>query len=172
MAAAAVIWLLLALAIALIAGALVLRRRSGIPWRRVVYSDTGAWQRAEQPLISRRYGLVGKPDYLVARGRQRIPVEVKPGRMAREPYPSDVMQLAAYCLLVEETYGAAPKYGLLRYARATFRVTWNARLRNELIALLGEMQASDPVRSAGRSHDEPGRCAACGFRDLCDEALA
>jgi len=162
---------LLALALALIVAALVLRRRTGIPWRRVAYSDTGAWQRAERPLLSERYGLVGKPDYLVEKGRWVIPVEVKPTRRAPEPYPSDIMQLAAYCLLVEDSLGVRPPYGLLRYAETTWRIDWTPRLQRELLAMVAEMQQENPRRSSARSHADPGRCAGCGFRDQCDEAL-
>jgi len=163
--------LLLCLALLLIGAALIVRRRTGLPWQRVVYSDAGGWQRPSAPLIARRYGLVGKPDYLIAHGRESIPVEVKPGRQASEPYPSDIMQLAAYCLLVEETSGVRPRYGLLRYAHTTFRVQFDARLRDELIMLLEEMRQPDPAVSAARSHDQPARCAACGFVAQCDEAL-
>ena len=41
---------------------------SGLPRGEVIYIDTGAWQKQEQPLISREFGLVGKPDYLVETG--------------------------------------------------------------------------------------------------------
>lgn len=164
-------WLLVVAALCLLVAAWRLRRQIGLPWRRVVYSDTGA-RRADRPLIARRYGLVGKPDYLIEHGKRLIPVEVKPGRRASAPYPSDVMQLAAYCLLVEETTGARPPYGLLRYAEATFEIRFDERLRNDVIALLDEMRTADPVTAAARSHGEPRRCAGCGFRTQCDEALA
>jgi CRISPR-associated exonuclease Cas4 len=164
-------WLLLCLALVLLGAALIVRRRTGLPWKRVVYSDTGGWRRPSEALIARRYGLVGKPDYLMAHGRGLIPVEVKPGRQAGKPYPSDIMQLAAYCLLVEETSGVRPPYGLLRYARSTFQISFDARLRDQLIELLDEMRAADPRLSAARSHDQPSRCAACGFVTKCGEAL-
>ena len=41
------------------------------------------------------------------------------------------MQLAAYCLLVEETIGAAPPYGLLRYAERTFRLDYTQQALSE-----------------------------------------
>ncbi len=68
----------------------------------------------EKPLFARQIGLTGKPDYLLDIRGSTIPFEVKPGRRAAQPYESDPMQLAAYCLLVEETSGDAPPYGLLR----------------------------------------------------------
>ena len=164
-------WLLLGLALGLIAAALLIRRATGLPWQRVVYTDTRSWQRAEQPLIARRYALVGKPDYLVAGRRGLIPVEVKPGRRAAAPYPSDVMQLAAYCLLVEETTGQRPPFGWLRYAGATFKVRYDDRLRSDLLGVLREMQAADAVVASRRSHRRHARCAGCGFVQICDQAL-
>ena len=164
-------WLLLGLALALIAAALRLRRSTGVPWTRIASSDTGSWRPLREPLIARRFALAGKPDYLMGRGRRLIPVEVKPGRQADAPYPADVMQLAAYCLLVEETTGIRPPHGLLRYAQATFKIRFTDRLRAELLALLDEMRAGDPEVVSRRSHAQRARCEACGFVEQCDQAL-
>ena len=92
---------LLAFALALLIAAFGVRRSTGVPWRRIASSDTIAWQRSDAPLIGRRSGLVGAPDYVVRVGRRLVPVEVKHGRRAQKPYASDIMQLAAYCLLIE-----------------------------------------------------------------------
>ena len=148
-----------------------LRRRTGLPWARVVASDTTG-RRLDKPLFARRYALTGKPDYLLEQGRALIPVEVKPARQAEQPYESDLMQLAAYCLLVEETYGAPPPYGLLRYARHTFRMPYTNAVREELLALIDEMRDALDDDDCERSHDDARRCAGCGFVDQCDEALA
>jgi hypothetical protein len=40
-------------------------------------TDTGAWQKIEKPLFSKRHGLAGKPDYIVEQNGSVIPVEVK-----------------------------------------------------------------------------------------------
>ena len=163
--------LLVGFALLLILAALTMRRSTGLPWKRISASDTLAWRRAERPLIAQRYGLVGRPDYVIEVGQKLIPVEVKPGRRASEPYAADVMQVAAYCLLVEETTGSRPPYGLLRYAEATFEVRWSKRLREELIGVLGEMRRAERRVSARRSHREAARCRGCGFFRQCDEAI-
>jgi CRISPR-associated exonuclease Cas4 len=165
-------WLFLVAAVGLIAAAIALRRRTGLPWRRIAYDDTTRWRQAEQPLIARRFGLVGKPDYLLEARGQLVPVEVKPNRTAPEPYPSDVMQLAAYCLLIEETSGVRPRYGLLRYAHTTWKIPFDNRRRDELITLIEEMRMAEETVSVRRSHQQAARCAQCSFRTQCDEALA
>lgn len=160
---------LLLFALVFLVGAFRLRAASGLPWAPVVYYDTGA-QSLERPLVARRIGLTGKPDYLIQRRGYLIPVEVKPGRHAARPYDSDLMQLAAYCLLVEESTGIAPPYGLLRYAGHTFRLSYTAQVREEVLELLEEMHTALD-NECDRSHDDPARCRGCGFFTVCDQAL-
>lgn len=159
-------------AIGLFMLALRLRRASGIPWARVRSSDTGGWRAADQPLLSRRYRLVGKPDYLLETRAGVVPVEVKPGRRATRPYESDLMQLAAYCLLIEETTGRAPQYGLLRYATGTFRLQYTADVRESLLVLLEDMRDDRDADDVVRSHEQPARCRSCGFNIDCADRLA
>lgn len=159
------------LALGLLWLALRLRRQTGLPWARVVASDTDAGQPLDKPLFAPRYALTGRPDYLLRQGQALIPVEVKPSRRATEPYTSDLMQLAAYCLLVEETTDRPPPYGLLRYATATFRLDYTPAIRDELLAIMDEMREALGADDWSRDHDDPRRCAGCGFLELCDEAL-
>jgi CRISPR-associated exonuclease Cas4 len=160
---------LILLALIALISALRLRAATGLPWAPVVYHDADAWT-PERPLVARRIGLVGKPDYLIQMRGRLIPVEVKPGRNAAHPYESDLMQLAAYCVLIEETTGVAPPYGLLRYAERTFRLSYTARVREEVLTLLDEMRnALD--NDCDRSHDDPARCWGCGFLSQCDQAI-
>jgi CRISPR-associated exonuclease Cas4 len=147
-----------------------LRRRTGLPWTPIVYRDT-SYQSLEKPLYARRIELTGKPDYLIETRGHTIPVEIKPGRAAAIPYESDLMQLAAYCLLVEETSGAAPPYGLLRYAERTFRLDYTVHVREEVLALIDEMRTTLEDTDCARSHDDAPRCRGCGFFEQCDEAL-
>jgi CRISPR-associated exonuclease Cas4 len=148
------------------------REQTGLPAGEVVYADTGGWRRLERPLYSERFRLTGKPDYIVLEGGRHIPVEVKPTRRAEQPYPSDEYQLAAYCLLIEEKYGAPPPYGLLRYQNATFRVPYTVALREELTRLLEEMRRDRHAKEVLPNHRDPRRCLRCGHREHCERKLA
>jgi CRISPR/Cas system-associated exonuclease Cas4 (RecB family) len=47
-------------------------------------------------------------------------------------------------------------------------------LRAELLELVEAMRLQRASRAPGgvpRSHDEPQRCAGCGYRPMCDQAL-
>lgn len=164
--------LTLVLALVLFLAARVQRAHTGLPWgARIIYTDTGAWQKVERPLVSRRYGLIGKPDYIVTQRGAMIPIELKPNRRARVPYDSDVLQLVAYALLVEENGGTPVPVGWLKYREDVFQVPITQELRARLDDVLTGMRRDLGARDVARSHVEPRRCNACGFRDACGQAL-
>ena len=146
---------------------------AGLPIGRVIYSDTRGWQSIEKPLFSRTHRLTGKPDYLVQQGQDIVPVEVKSARAPSEgPHRSHVLQLAAYCLLIEETYRQRPKYGIVKYADRMFAVDYTESLQTALLDVIAAMRDDLTHGAAQRSHDEPARCARCGYRHACPERLA
>lgn len=169
---------LLIAALLLLAAALVVlwisqrqRKATGLPSGRVIYSDTDRWGKVEKPLYDPVSGLTGKPDYLVEEDGLLIPVEVKSGRAPSLPHDSHVFQLAAYCLLVERTQGKRPPYGILRYRDRTFSIDYTPELQRELENLLTAIHAQDRKGEANRSHNEPARCARCGYRNICDQRI-
>jgi CRISPR-associated exonuclease Cas4 len=137
----------------------------------VIYDDTGVWKECPRPLFSQRYLLAGKPDYVVARSEHAIPVEVKPGRTAGRPYLSDVLQLAAYCLLIEENFAQTPPYGILKYATATLPLEYTPQLRRQLLATMESMRHDLTTAQVAPNHRSPHRCHACGHRERCGERL-
>lgn len=117
-------------------------------------------------LKSERYRLIGRPDELrrLSDGRV-VPVELKSrSTPARGPTSSHVAQVRAYCLLVEETTGVAPPYGLLRYSDGEFRVRWDDRAREELLAVRAELLAPYD----GRATPSRARCSRCPWAGVCD----
>ncbi len=122
-------------------------------------------------LRSERYRLTGRPDVLrrLPDGRV-VPVELK-SRPApiTGPSPSHRIQVAAYCLLVEETTGRAPPYGLLVYGDgAEFTVPWTPAARAELLRL----RAAIDRPYDGRATPARAKCARCGWRGVCDARAA
>ena len=171
-------WLLLT---ALVAGGLgvwlllrarAVRQDTGLPQGEVTYADTGAWNRCERPLFSDHYRLTGKPDYLVQSSKGVIPVEVKSSASPRKPYAAHILQLAAYCLLVEEQEGRAPPHGIIKYRDRSFEVEFSQGLRAELLSTLDTMRRDLDAREVARDHKEARRCRGCGYRDRCDQRLA
>jgi len=163
--------LLILLALALFWMAARRRKAGGLPAGRVVYTDTGQGGKVEKPLFDPQSSLVGKPDYLVEQDGLLIPVEVKSSYAPPEPYDSHIYQLAAYSLLVFRVYGKRPPHGLLRYRNRTFAIDFTPELEASLLERLSEMRLQEKSGDANRSHQSPARCAACGYRQICDQRL-
>lgn len=117
-------------------------------------------------LRSNRYQLQGRPDALrQAPDGRLVPVEVKSRTSpATGPARSHLVQVWAYCLLVEETTGRSPPFGVLRYADREYRVVWDPAARHDLLALRAEV--ARPYD--GRATPSPARCARCAWVDACD----
>lgn len=159
---------LLLIGVGLFLIAIYLRRLVGLPSGAIIYSDAPG---TGQTFRSQRYGLAGKPDYLLRRGGYLIPVEVKPWRTAARPYWSDILQLAAYGLLVEESYGTAPPYGLLHYRSGTHKVPFTPQLRRNLLETMAAMRKGLLAADMPPNHRSPARCAACGYRYACGQEI-
>jgi CRISPR-associated exonuclease Cas4 len=148
--------------------------RTGLPSMQILSSDVGAALPARKPLVSHRYGLTGQPDYLVQIDRGIVPVELKSGNIPRNrrPHAGNLMQLAAYCLLVEDTMAVSVPYGIINYRDGSIRIRFTDTLRDRLLDILPRIQAakSKPA-NCHRSHRHAGRCRTCGYRPVCSEAL-
>ena len=174
-------WLLVAAFVILLFGVLLWQRgvrihqATGLPQGEVVYTDTGAWEAVAAPLLSRRYGLVGKPDYLVQVGagsqKTLVPIEVKSRR--RPPVTPDghILQLATYCLLVEDVHKVRPAYGLLHYADATLQIPYTDALRRQVLEIADAIRQARRAPDLTRDHNDAARCRGCGYAHSCGEVV-
>lgn len=153
------------LAIALLGLSLLLRRAGGLPGGEIVYRDAG-----DEPALlrSETYALVGRPDYILRTRRGLVPVEYKPSRAGREPYRSDVLQLAAYCLLIEETGQRFAGYGVLCTGSFTRRIPFTPALRSELLAAVDDIRSLSDAGDAPPNHHSDARCRTCSCRQACE----
>jgi CRISPR-associated exonuclease Cas4 len=150
-----------------------LRAQTGLPDGRVIYADTGTWYPQGEALYSADLELVGKPDYLIEeRNGAIVPVELKSGPAPAEPHQGHILQLAAYCLLVDDRFGVRPRYGILQYNDRAFAVNYTAELEEELLDLLAEMRENMYEGELDRDHDDYRRCGRCGVRRYCEQRLA
>jgi CRISPR-associated exonuclease Cas4 len=165
--------LLLAIGGILLAASSRFGRKSGMPPGEVAYADASG--RAQEPFISKRLLMAGKPDYLMKdRNGDLIPIEVKSSNAPRagRPYESHLMQLAAYFLLLEDVLQRPVPYGLIRYRNRTLRVANTDELRTRLMDVIAQMRRLMSRDVARRSHNRPQRCSRCSVAHACDERLA
>lgn len=150
------------------------RSAAPLPPGRVLYADQGVAHDPPETLYGDAIRLKGRPDYLIqGHDGSIVPVELKSGKSPADyPYESHVMQLAAYCLLVDENYGIRPTHGIIQYADRAWQVPFDDALEEELLALLATMHTDRLAADVARSHAYPRRCAACNVRHACSQSLA
>jgi CRISPR-associated exonuclease Cas4 len=144
--------------------ALLYRRRAGFGAGETVSHDN-------LTLRSERYGLIGRPDRIVRRGKTFIPEDKKPGARVYDSYR---LQMGVYLILVEEHYGVRPKHGVIVLGdgrRETINNTNKLRTR--------VLEIADRIREARLDLDRPqpgssnpAQCRACGQRANCTQRLA
>jgi CRISPR-associated exonuclease Cas4 len=137
----------------------------------ILYSDAG--RSTVDLLVSDRYQLIGRPDYVLEEGGERIPVERKDRMLNHSgPHESERLQLAAYCLLLEERDSRPVHRGRLQYQNTSVDIPFDEALRRKLLATLAAIQASADLADVRRRHSSPARCRGCAFAVQCTESLA
>jgi CRISPR-associated exonuclease Cas4 len=142
------------------------RREYGIPQGQVVYADL---DRPAKPFFSRKFKIAGKPDYIVKDEKLKsfIPVEVKSAQ-AKKPHWGHVLQLAAYCLLIEEAYAEQVPYGVIVYADGTqHRIKFDDALRSKVLSVAEEMRRCLKQGGVKEGSRFKGRCLSCSVRGDC-----
>jgi CRISPR-associated exonuclease Cas4 len=147
------------------------RRIGGLPDGKLVYNDNVA---GDCPvLVSRRYGLKGKPDAVVrTESGDLIPVERKKTLAPRRgPYDGDLIQTAVYCILVEEESGMAPPFMRIQYADKWFDEPFTAEMKRWVLETCARLRQARRLNACHRSHRIAAKCRNCGQRPNCSQAL-
>ncbi len=141
-------------------------RALGLPEGELVYEDADG---EGEPLSSSAYPLVGKPDYIVQLPDGRpVPIELKLGvHDATIPYSNHSLQVAAYCLILEDYFVEAPTHGILRYADCEFTIEYTPALRKKVIKLLTEMERCSEQQPPPLAKQRVAKCRACVFQPVC-----
>jgi CRISPR-associated exonuclease Cas4 len=164
----------------LVAVVLILRPKQAIIMRKPKIGITGAKifytdQKEEKAnkkegivygkiLYSQQYDIQGKPDYIFKkRSGQLIPVELKSGSISDDetmPHQGDLIQLAAYFLIIEDVYGIRPKEGRLVYKNKMFIIKNTKAIRNQVEDTIDDMRQ---MLETGQGDCEPSfvKCRYC-----------
>jgi CRISPR-associated protein Cas4 len=140
---------------------LYLRSRLGFSFGRVVSYD-------HLQLSSERYGIVGRPDLIVKRGRHFIPEEKKRGTRLHE---SAVAQMGVYLLLIEEHFQCRPPYGVVVLENGNREKIRNTKqLRASVLTMVEAIRSARNHPSSplpARAH--PAKCRGCSQRNNCTQ---
>ncbi len=121
-------------------------------------------------IISEKYGIRGKPDYILCIDDDFIPVEEKSANLQSPPL-SHVIQVTAYCMLVEDKYGKSPPYGIIKYKENQFKIPYEIRWKNMVIQLRKKLLKDLEKGEAHRNHFNKRKCLNCVRREFCKEKL-
>ena len=141
-------------------------RALGLPEGELVYEDADG---QGEPLSSSSYPLVGKPDYVIKLPDGKpVPIELKPSvHDATAPHSNHVIQLAAYCIILEDYFVQPPTHGILRYADREFTVEYTPALKKKVIRLLTEMARCSEKQPPPLTRQRASKCRACAFQAIC-----
>ena len=142
------------------------QRALGLPAGQLVYEDADG---QGEPLSSSEYPLVGKPDYVVQLPDGRpVPVELKLNvQNATAPYSNHQIQIAAYCLILEDYFEQAPTHGILRYADREFTIEYTSAMRRKVIRLLEQMALCSEQEPPQLARQRAAKCRVCTFQPIC-----
>ena len=122
-----------------------------------------------EALISDQVPLLGKPTYVVRQTDGRLtPIEVKNTELNElKPASQHVVQIAAYCLILEDYAELPPLYGIVRYSDREFEVEYTPALRKKVIRLLEEMALCNERQPPPLQKQKVTKCRACIFQPVC-----
>jgi CRISPR-associated exonuclease Cas4 len=129
--------LILVIGIVLLIFAFLQKKRLGVVTGKRLYQDTV--NAPGEILYSSQLFLKGKPDFIMNMHGQMIPVEIKTGRTPVKPYLNHIMQVIAYCALVEENYHIRPKFGILKYPDREFKILYSDERKRMIQTLITDM---------------------------------
>ena len=141
-------------------------RALGLPLGELVYEDADG---QGETLSSSQYPLAGKPDYVVKLPDGRpVPLELKLNvEDASAPYSNHIVQIGAYCLILEDYFELPPTHGILRYADREFTVEYTPALRKKIIRMLVEMERCSDIQPPVLQRQRAAKCKVCTFQAIC-----
>jgi CRISPR-associated exonuclease Cas4 len=142
-----------------------LKNKHNIPSGNITYQDLS---RPAKPFFSKRYKITGKPDYIIKKNNSFIPVEVKSGAYTKAQ-ENHILQLAAYCHLIEENYNRFVPYGVLIYSdKSRFTIPFDPKTRFELESAIKNIRNIMKTGNISRNHNDLCKCKKCSLNQYCD----
>jgi CRISPR-associated exonuclease Cas4 len=122
-------------------------------------------------LESSTLGLRGVLDYLIKTDRELIPVDYKFGCSHNGAvHLNHKYQLAAYALLVEESFNTTVRRGYVHYSkdRLNARIDMSDEVRRRTLKMTSEVRRIIDDEIEPSSTKNMGRCRDCEYRRYCD----
>ena len=122
---------------------------------------------SEFPMLSESLSLKGKADRILFSDNELIPFELKTREVDRV-FESDELQLAAYCLLLEEKFKRKVDFGILEAGNKQFQIFFTQELRDKIPSLINELN-SVLITKTARFPSNFAKCQSCKLKKECEE---
>ena len=145
-----------------------LKKKYKIQDGKITYQDLN---KPAKPFFSKRYRITGKPDYVIKKNNHFIPIEVKISAY-NKPQKNHILQLAAYCQLLEENSGKFVPYGMLVYNYISkHKIPFDPKIRFEFESTVKNMREIMKTGKIIRNHNDLFKCKNCSMRSYCDTKI-
>lgn len=125
---------------------------------------------SEKRIESEKLQLKGIIDRIEIHKNSYVPIELKTGKMPKDGvWPGHRIQIAAYAMLIEESFNTNVKEGFIRYldTNETRRIVINPFMKEEIIALIKEIQKLLERQEIPNYCENKNKCINCGLRSTC-----
>ncbi|GCE27263.1 hypothetical protein KDA_27470 [Dictyobacter alpinus] len=138
----------------------------GLPPGELVYENTDGLGEA---ITSDEFPLSAKPTYIVRLpNKQLLPIDIKPIAIdSMTPDSHHVLQVATYCLILEEYAEEPPTHGLLRYTDREFPIEYTPALRKKILRHIKQMDLCAPQLPPSLTKQKASKCRACIYQPIC-----
>lgn len=129
-------------------------------------------KRSEVFIVSHRWKMKGKVDFIRAEENTYVPVEVKKSKdKFGVPVHNDIMQLVCYAIMLEERYETTVTTGELIYAgsRKKYTISIQNYHKMQLQRLVTRMRAMKNLPEIPRRIKNKNRCWNCSINSYCLE---
>jgi CRISPR-associated protein Cas4 len=130
----------------------------------------GVKKRKELFIVSDKWNIKGKVDYVETVDGELIPVEIKKSRKKfKKPPLNDVMQLTCGAILLEERFGKIVRRGKLLYD-GSHDCTWIKITRSKKMTLkkmLKRMRESRRTGKLPKKVKNKNKCTGCSIKPYC-----
>jgi CRISPR-associated exonuclease Cas4 len=124
----------------------------------------------EMSLKNKKLNLKGKVDKIELSDGYYYPIEIKSGKPpVKGVWESDAIQIAAYATLIQEEFKKEVSVGFVDYTQIGERrmVVVDEKLKQKLSNLLEEIQSLLEEGYTNSIVQNPVKCGACDYTDLC-----
>jgi CRISPR-associated protein Cas4 len=121
---------------------------------------------SEYRLVDYGLGLSGRVDKIELTAEGVIPIEIKTGKLesGRGAYDSDILQLTAYAIMLENKFGKPIKFGKLVYKNKKFDIDITEENKQKVVELIDKIKNMVFIPQMLSNF---AKCKNCGLREEC-----